>query len=116
VSVSRGLPPEPHPWGTLRWLAGSGAGNAEGVTLGVVTIEVGSANPRHVHDNCEEVLYLLSGRLRHSLGADLVELGEGDVIVVPAGVAHHADNIGDVPAEMVVVYSTGTRQFRLAEE
>jgi quercetin dioxygenase-like cupin family protein len=116
MSVGRGLPPEPHPWGTLQWLAGSGAGNAEGVTVGRVTIEVGSGNPRHVHDNCEEVLYLLTGRLRHSLDEDVFELGEGDVIVVPAGVVHHAENVGDVLAEMVVVYSSGVREFRLADE
>ena len=46
----------------------------------------------------------------------MFELGEGDVIVVPAGVVHHAENVGDVPAEMVVVYPSGVREFRLADE
>jgi quercetin dioxygenase-like cupin family protein len=35
---------------------------------------------------------------------------------VPAGVVHHAENVGDVPAEMVVVYPSGVREFRLADE
>ena len=84
--------------------------------MGRVVIAVGAANPRHIHDSCEEVLYLLRGALRHSLDNDVVELAAGDVLVARPGVVHHAENIGDVPAEMVVVYSSGTRDFRLAEE
>lgn len=106
---------ETHDWGTLHWLAGSQVGNAERITLGRVVIAVGAANPRHVHDGCEEVLYLLRGALRHSLGDEVVELVAGDVLVARPGVVHHAENIGDVPAEMVVVYSSGTRDFRIAE-
>ena len=108
--------PSPESWGVLHWLAAAEIGNAQGLTLGRVTIDSGSANPRHVHDNCEEVLYLLAGRLRHSIGDESVELDAGDVLVVGPGITHHAENIGDTPAHMIVAYSSGHRQFRLAEE
>ena len=62
------------PWGSLNWLASTPIGNAEGVTLGHVIIRAGQANPRHHHTTCEEVLYLLRGRLRHSMGAETVIL------------------------------------------
>ena len=108
--------PSPQDWGVLHWLAGADIGNAQGLTLGRVTIDVGSANPRHVHDNCEEALYLLAGRLRHSIGDETVELEAGDVLVVGPGIVHHAENIGDSPADMIVAYSSGHRAFRVAEE
>ena len=67
------------PWGSLRWLASAPVGNAEGVTVGHVIIRPGQANPRHSHTTCEEVLYLLRGRLRHSMGEETVVLEAGDL-------------------------------------
>ena len=98
-------------WGRLEWLAGRAVGNADGVTLGRVRIRRGSANPRHAHRNCEEVLYLLAGRLRHSVGDGAVALEPGQVIVIPAGVFHNAQSVGDVDADMIVAYSSGERDF-----
>lgn len=98
-------------WGSLRWLAGRRQGNAQGLVLGRVIIVEGQANPRHSHSNCEEALYLLRGRLRHSVGDKTVLLEAGDCLVVPAGVAHNALNIGGEPADMIVAYSSGERDF-----
>lgn len=98
-------------WGSLRWLAGQKVGNAEGVTVGRVVIRKGCCNPRHIHNNCEEVLYLLAGRLEHTMGDQKVILNVGDTLVVAAGVAHNAVSIGDVDADMIVAYSSGNRDF-----
>ena len=99
------------PWGRLRWLASAPIGNAEGVTVGHVVIKAGQANPRHSHTTCEEVLVLLRGRLRHSMGGETVALEAGDTLTVAAGVVHHAVNVGDEDAEMIVAYSSGVRDF-----
>jgi quercetin dioxygenase-like cupin family protein len=99
------------PWGSLNWLASAALGNAEGVTVGHVVIHPGEANPRHHHTTCEEVLYLLRGRLRHSMGEETVILEAGDTLTVPAHVAHGAVNVGDEDAEMIVAYSSGERDF-----
>ena len=100
------------PWGSLTWLASKQIGNAAGLTLGRVVIKRGSSNPRHAHDSCEEALYLLSGELDHTVGAESIRLSAGDTLVVPAGVFHNARSVGGVDADMIVAYSSGTRDFR----
>ena len=99
-------------WGSLTWLAGQKIGNAEGLTLGRVVIRKGQSNPRHSHPNCEEALYLLAGRLEHTLGDEKVILEPGDTIVLDAGIPHNATNTGKEDADMIVVYSSGTRGFQ----
>jgi len=99
-------------WGRLTWLAGEAVGNAAGLTLGRVIIRKGRSNPPHSHGNCEEALYLLSGRLEHFIGEERVVLEPGDTLVVAAGVPHHAKSIGEEDADMIVAYSSGRRDFR----
>lgn len=99
-------------WGSLNWLASEQIGNAEGVTVGRVTIKRGQSNPRHSHTSCEEVLYLLRGRLKHFVGDEAVLMQAGDTLVVPPYVAHYAISVGQEDAEMIVAYSSGDRDFR----
>ena len=99
-------------WGALTWLASQGQGNATGVTLGRVVIDPGESNPGHYHHNGEEILYLLKGRLKHWVGDEIVVLEAGDTLSIPADVPHRAVNVGDEPADMIVAYSTGDRDFQ----
>jgi quercetin dioxygenase-like cupin family protein len=108
--VSRGKRID-EPWGSLTWLAAKAAGNAEGITFGRVVIKRGQSNPRHAHNNCEEVLYLLSGELDHTVGGETVHLAAGDTLGLPARVFHNAKSVGTVDADMIVVYPSGTRDF-----
>jgi len=101
------------PWGSLTWMASGKIGNVDRLTLGRVVIKKGHHNPRHMHLACEEVLYLLAGRLEHSLGDGKVTLGPGDTITVPAGVFHNAVNVGDADADMIVAYSAANRDMVL---
>lgn len=98
-------------WGNIVWLADGRIGNASGLTLGRVLIKTGRSNPRHAHENCEEALYLLSGRLEHSAGDETVILEPGDTLVVAAGVFHNAASCGDEDADMIVAYSSPKRDF-----
>ena len=88
------------PWGSLTWLANSELGGAR-LTLGRVVIKQGESNPRHSHANCQEVLYLLCGRLEHQVGEQWVTLNAGDTLVVEAGVAHCARSVGEPAAAMM---------------
>jgi sugar phosphate isomerase/epimerase len=97
-------------WGSLEWLAGGQIGNSAATTIGRVVIKKGMSNPRHYH-SCEEVLYLLRGKLVHSVGAESAELEAGDTIVLPPGVFHGAHSVGDEDAEMIVAYPTADRDF-----
>jgi quercetin dioxygenase-like cupin family protein len=95
----------------IKWLfSGQSSPGAE-QTLGYVVIDPGQKNPLHAHPNCEEVLYLISGELDHSLGDAVYRLKAGDAIRVPAGAKHDARCVSAAPAEMVVCYSVPDRQI-----
>jgi len=99
-------------WGNLCWLASKQLGNARGITVGRVIIKKGGSNPRHCHSDAEEVLYLLRGKLRHSIGDEEVVMEPGDTLVLPPGAFHNALNIGSQDADMIVAYPTGERNFK----
>ncbi|HEY0868471.1 MAG TPA: cupin domain-containing protein [Fimbriimonas sp.] len=98
-------------WGTLQWLANADAGNVGGLTLGQVTIFKGRSNPRHRHNRCEEVLYLLEGRLIHTVGDRTYDMNPGDTLTIPPGVFHNATSTGDIDALMIVAYDSAERDF-----
>ena len=98
-------------WGSLTWLAGTQYGNADGLVLGRVVLKAGMSNPRHRHPKCEEVLYMLKGRIVHSLGNESYTLSAGDTMTIPAGVFHGARCISNEDADMIVAYSEGIRMF-----
>ncbi len=99
-------------WGSLNWLASRPIGNARDLTLGFVVIKPGMSNPVHRHMGSEEILYLLQGKLCHSIEDQQYAMQAGDTISIPIGAAHQAINIGDKDAEMVVAYPTGNRDFQ----
>lgn len=98
-------------WGSLGWITGP-QGLASGLTMGRVTIRSGKSNPEHMHTTCDEVLYLLSGRLRHTLGDSEVVLEAGDAIEIPRDIPHRAWSIGNEDADMIVVYNSSERDFK----
>lgn len=101
---------ERYPWGRLVWFVSGALGNSDNLTVGQCLIEPGQANGAHYHPNCDEVLHVLEGRIRHRLGDDDVEMSVGDTISIPAGVVHNAQNVGDVPANLAITFSTADRQ------
>ncbi len=102
-----------HDWGSLTWMANEELTQTAGITLGRTVIRPGKCNPRHCHPNCEEVLYLMKGQLRHSVGDRLIDMRAGDTISIPAGVYHNAVNTGTEDADMIVAFSSGKRDFQL---
>jgi quercetin dioxygenase-like cupin family protein len=99
-------------WGSLNWLAGKAVGNCDDLTLGRVVIKKGRSNPKHSHPNCDEILYLLQGKLEHTIGERKFIMEAEDTSVVPAGVGHVAYSFGDEDADMIVAYSSGIRLFQ----
>ena len=99
----------------LKWLASQQIGNAQGLTLGHVIIKPGESNPRHCHPNCEEVLYLMRGRLEHLVGEEKMAASAGDAFTVGPGIYHHATNIGSEDGHMIVAYSEGNREMKLED-
>lgn len=98
-------------WGSLGWMTGPHSG-VQGLTMGRVTIRAGKSNPEHMHATCDEILYLLAGRLRHMLGDDEVILEAGDAIEIPRNTRHRAWSVGETDADMIVVYNSSDRDFK----
>ena len=97
-------------WGELRWLVNGELTPGAEQTFGVVRILPGRNNPLHFHPNCEEILYVLAGTCRHSLGDETFTLSPGEAIRVPAGVVHNARCTSDEPLEAVISFSSPDRQ------
>ena len=99
-------------WGTTAWCISGKAGNSETLTLGRVVVRAGQSNPRHGHETCDELLYLLAGEIEHYADdLDAVRMRPGDVISIPAGVYHNAKCVSTGDAEMIVVYSAPERDL-----
>ncbi len=105
----------PQDWGWLNFLADEEITSIPGVTVGTALIEPGAENPLHIHPNCAEIILFLAGNVEHAVGPDTVELAMGDMLIVPAGMAHNARNVGSEPVEMIVIYNAGRRGYQLAE-
>jgi quercetin dioxygenase-like cupin family protein len=109
-------PPVELSWGNLVWLIGAADMPDAEQTLGVVTIAAGTRNPLHLHPNCEELLYVLSGEAEHKLGESIFRIKAGDVIRIPRGVPHWAQAGPDEPLVAVISFSAGDRQTETLEE
>lgn len=111
VTRSTEIETQQHNWGTISWHDSAELTGSETLTVGIVEIHAGKSNPVHQHPNCDEVLYLLTGKLIHSIGdTESVEMEPGDLIHIPKGVKHAARSVGDVAAKMLVAYNTGRRE------
>jgi quercetin dioxygenase-like cupin family protein len=97
-------------WGEVKWLVNAELNSGAEQTFGLVTILPGRQNPLHMHPNCEEILYVLSGECDHRLGPDTVHLAPGEVIRIPREVPHFALCTSDAPMVAVISFSSGERQ------
>lgn len=105
----------PFPWGSIQWLCDGQMFPDAQQTFGHVQINAGAKNPKHLHPNSDEMLYLLEGELDHSLGDEMYHLTPGMSIHIPQGVEHDARNTGDVLARMIVAYPTSDRRLEMRE-
>lgn len=104
------------PWGQIRWLFHQGISPGTEMTCGLVFVEPGQKNPYHLHPNCEEILYVLSGECLHSLKGEVYRLTPGDGIRIPRNTPHDLRNSGGEPLQILVVFSSPNRQTVLLEE
>jgi quercetin dioxygenase-like cupin family protein len=102
--------PAVYDWGTLQWLVHVSTMPGCEQTFGVSTISPGRRNPLHYHPNCEEILYVVSGRCDHTFDGETVALETGDAIVIPRGVRHNLVNTGDTDVVCIISFSSPDRQ------
>lgn len=88
--------------------------SGDGATLAWGTLEPGHETNPHAHEY-EQIVYIVSGRIRFTVGDEAREVGPGDMFVVPPNVLHWAENLGDGPAVDLSVF-TPRREEYAAEE
>ena len=69
--------------------------------------------PPHSHTHNEEMVYVLEGKLRYSVGAETRDLGPGETMHTPKGVVHGFSNPFDTATRALITLSPdiGARYF-----
>jgi len=60
--------------------------------------------PQHHHDDAEQVIIVLEGRMRWTIDGEETILKPGDVAVIPVGVSHSGESLGE-PASFYEVFA-----------
>lgn len=80
-----------------------------------LTVPAGSnVPPPHSHSNNEEIVYVLEGTLRYTVGGDTRDLEPGQTMHTPKGTVHGFSNPFDRVARALIVLSPdiGAQYFR----
>jgi len=65
-------------------------------SLAEARIEPGNVTSNHIHRLTEEIYYILSGKGRMHLNEKELIVGENDAIIIPHGIEHYIENIGEI--------------------
>jgi len=98
---------------TIRYLIDGSSTGSSGIFE--LTIPPGSnVPPPHSHTNNEEIIYVLEGVLRYSVGAETRDLRPGETMYTPKGTVHAFENPFEAQARALVVNSPdiGAQFFR----
>lgn len=71
------------------------------------TLPPGGATSTHIHHNCEETLYPLTGKPTVTIGDKTMELGLGETAVIPRGVPHAIANRSDKEIAFLFIVTPG---------
>ena len=89
---------------------------ADQVILIRATFAVGEGHQFHYHDEREEFLYILQGKVEQWVGEEKKVLGPGDSVFVPPGVVHASFNVGDEPVRLLAIFGNKSSGAPLAVE
>jgi quercetin dioxygenase-like cupin family protein len=93
------------------WAVRGGDPDGAEMTFGIAAFDAGKGNAEHIHPDCQEIVYVLEGRVEHTLGDQTTVLGPGDLIVVPRDVPHRLRALEEAPARACIVFSSPNRTF-----
>jgi quercetin dioxygenase-like cupin family protein len=102
---------ETHARGGVRRRSFSG----ERSTLAFTTLDPGHDPHPHSHPH-EQIIYLLAGRARVTVGDEVTVLRAGEMLLVPPGVTHWAENLGDEPVLDLSFFSPRRDDYAAEEE
>ena len=89
-------------------------GTSRDVCILEAVVPPGHSTGPHTH-NGDEHHVILSGRWRLTQGDHSVELGPGDYLAWDPTIPHDAENIGDEPGRMLIIYPRRARRGGAAD-
>ncbi|MGI6204388.1 MAG: histidine kinase [Anaerovoracaceae bacterium] len=93
-------------WGRIDWIyLSEGQDARRNFNVGIVTINAGAHEERHVHYGHEQMLYTLAGNGIHYINGERKDFGPGDLFVMESETIHEEVNTGDVPVKELLVSS-----------
>ena len=76
-----------------------------GVDLSIIFVDLDPGRGPRLHRHAyPEVFVIQEGRAVYEAGGERREVGPGDVVVVPAGVAHRFESTGEVPLRQLSLH------------
>jgi quercetin dioxygenase-like cupin family protein len=92
-------------------------GTVSGTATGMFELTVGPGArvpPAHSHSGNEEIVYVLEGKLRYSVGEETRDLGPGDRMHTSRGVVHAFSNPHEATAKALIMLTPdiGAQYFR----
>lgn len=78
---------------------------AQTETGGVELLRLDDKIPMHMHPKETHYVYVYKGRAKGIVGGVTAEVGPGQLVVIPAGVTHSFERIGDSPVEILLFSS-----------
>jgi quercetin dioxygenase-like cupin family protein len=88
--------------------------SGDGATLAFTTLEPGHTARPHSHPH-EQIVYVLEGELLFVVGDEEAVLAAGDMVVVPPGVEHWAQTLGEGPAVDLSVFTPHRAEYAAEE-
>ncbi len=98
-------------WGGMDWLAEDASHPSVGLSLARMTVLPAATSPAHRHDNANEVIHVLSGKIAQRIGQMWVEASTGDTLHVPRNAIHQTRCLSETEAILMVAYSAGARNY-----
>jgi uncharacterized cupin superfamily protein len=80
---------------------------AKTISLRITDVMPGEVcTPGHTHTECEEVIYILSGKGDIKIGEEVFSMKVGDAVYLPTGVGHLIRNTGKEVMRMACSFSS----------
>lgn len=95
-------------WGSIKWHVTPDSVAGASSTLGEVVINPSKGHDRHEHPDADEILYVIEGEGRQTVGDDPeFAVRAGDAVWIPKGTLHSTFNTGWRPLRLVATYTPG---------
>ncbi len=83
------------------------------MVFGEERLPAGFGVPMHVHEDDDELFYVLDGELAVVRPEGETQISRGDCVKLPRGVPHGLRNAADAPARMLVALAPGLRTLQM---